>query len=266
MRTIVHTLAYNDRFLIAETVANTVNQNTGKPFEYMVANLGFPLLQWEQQEVTPELLAQAKLENGIINRELAAEVGAKVHTLKNLGVSPNWEQVRQIMEVGDEDVLICADPDERPEQNNWVHAIADVINEDKRIAWCSLMMREQLPLLADGRIRYTEQIIAGHRVYRMHDMMNWAQGGFSGRFLNSIGGVPAPERAPIYGWIEGAAADKFDIRWEWCVLADFYVEHIASPPLYGEWKQWVTSHDVIVENRQMGFEAWLLKYKQSEQK
>lgn len=264
MRTIVHTLGYNVPDMVAETAALTVGMNEDAPFEYLIAHLGFPLSEFHEQEVTKESIINAKLNNGVAIREIAASLNAQVSTLKNLGVSPNWEQVRKLMNVGVNDVLICADPDERPQQDNWVHAISEVIAADPRIAWCSLMMKEQEPLLASGRFRYTEKKIAGHRVYIMHDVMNWAQGGFSGRFLDQIGGVPAMDRAPIYGWIEGAATEQFGIRWDWCILADFYVEHIASPPLYGEWKQWVTSDQVIRNNEQIGFEQWLLKYKVNE--
>lgn len=267
-RTVVHTLGFNTPEMVEETIKLTVSQNTARPFDYVVAHLGFPLSDFNQQKVSEFGIAESKLINGVKIRECAHAHGAKMLTMKNRGVSPNWEQVRTYMEVKEGDVLICADPDERVEQdenkgpNNWVHAISDVIQADPRIAWCSLMMREQEPLLADPRWRWTEKIIAGHRVYIMHDYgFNWAQGGFSGTFLEKVGGVQAMEKAPIYGWIESAATRHFGKRWDFAILADIYVEHIASPPLYGEWKQWVCSPDVVNANGQITFEEWLLKNK-----
>ncbi len=262
MRTIVHTLGYNVPGMVQETALLTRNMNMAKPFEYIIAHCGFPLTEFHQGEVTPEGIKEAHIANGMLIRQYAADVDAQVVTIRNQGVSPNWEFIRQKMQVGDDDVLICADPDERPEQENWVHALAEVMQADKRIAWCSLMMREQVKLLSDPRFKWSEKTIAGHRVYIMHTYgFNWAQGGFSGRFLNSVGGVQAMEKAPIYGWIENAATNHFGTRWDYAILADFYVEHIASPPLYGEWKDWVCSPAVIDNGKQVDFETWLLNNK-----
>ena len=248
--------------MVEETIRLTREQNSAKPFEYMVANLGFPLSEFGQTQVTAAGINETKILNGIRIREAAVKYGAVVQTMRNRGVSPNWEQVRTYMNVGVEDVLICADPDERVENDNWVHAIAEVMQANPRIAWCSLMMREQEPLLADPRFKWTEKVIAGHRVYIMHTYgFNWAQGGFSGKFLDSVGGVQAMEKAPIYGWIESAATQHFGMRWDFAIMADMYVEHIASPPLYGEWKQWVCSPAVINEGKQIDFEQWLLENK-----
>lgn len=251
---IVHTLGFNLSSEIKETTRLLYEQNKQIDFIHVIVDLGFPLLNKDE---IPEDIEKVKLLNTRENLNTADLYDSRFIAIKNTGVSQNWEMVRKQFNVSDNDILICADPDERPQTNEWIKAIKDVITEDNRIAWCSLLMKDQEPFLKNLNIPIVE--IAGQRVYLMDKTISWAQGGFSGKFLNEIGGVPVPTGAPIYGWIETACCEKINqIGYKWAILVDYYVEHTECSPIYREWKTHITSN---VKDGQIDFEIWLKQKK-----
>lgn len=245
---VVHTLAYNLTSEVETATHLLYDQNKGESFTHVIVDLGFPIIKGDE---VPRNIQLAKIENTRQNLNTAIKYNSNFLAIKNKGVSQNWESVRNQMNIKDDEILICADPDERPMTNGWIKAIKDVINNGQKIAWCSLMMKEHLPFLKN----HSKTNIAGHDIYLMNTVFNWAQGGFSGKFLNAIGGVPVPKAAPIYGWIEHACCDKmFPIGYKWAILADYYVEHTECSPLYRKWKTHITTH---VKAGQVSFEEWL---------
>lgn len=245
---VVHTLSYNLASEVHDATKLLYEQNRYLNFRHVIVDLGFPITEGDK---IPDNIDVAKLENSKRNIDTAIKYNSEFISIKNKGVSQNWESVRNQMDIKDEDVIICADPDERPLNNGWVRAINDVITNGNKIAWCSLMMKEHVSFMK----KEDEKYIGGYRVYVMKSVFNWAQGGFSGKFLNEIGGVPVPKDAPIYGWIEHACCDKmFKLGYTWAILADYYVEHTECSTLYRKWKNHVTSN---VKNGQISFDEWL---------
>lgn len=249
-RIVVHTLAYNLASEVREATRLLYEQNDAADFEHLIVDLGFPLLQGDE---IPEDINKAKLFNAQANLNTALQYGSQFCSLRNEGVSQNWNVAKKQMDIRDTDVFICADPDERPKNNGWLKAIRDVISHGPNVAWCSLMMKEHLSHLGNAK----KMNIRGHEVYIMVGSLNWAQGGFSGKFLNEIGGVPVPAGAPIYGWIESACTEKMKKGgYVVAVLADYFVEHTECSPIYRAWKTDVTSN---VKQGQIDFEKWLKK-------
>lgn len=252
-RTIVHTLSYN---LVSETEEATrslYELNYYKDFEHYIVDLGFPLLLGAD---VPEDIEQAKKENTKQLKELCATYGSKYVQLPNVGVSQNWTAVMKYVDLQDGDVLICADPDERPQDKNWVLAVADVLRYGNKIAWCSLLMDEQKPILPNCR---KEEIIVNKiHAWQMNCLISWPQGGFNGKFLNQLGCIPVPTGAPVYGWLEQGCYDAMQANgWNWALLQDYKVEHTECSPLYREWKTKITSE---VTKGQMSFDDFLKNY------
>lgn len=251
-RIIVHTLAYNLTTEVRDATKLLYEQNDKNEFEHLIVDLGFPITNGNE---IPKDIEAAKLINARENLSTAILYGSRFMSIKNEGVSQNWNVVKKQMNPSDNDVLICADPDERPQNNGWVKAVADVIIYGDKIAWCSLIMKEHIPHLMSSEKR----VIQGHNVYILKSSLNWAQGGFSCKFLNEIGGVPVPTGAPIYGWIEDACLQKMKRNgYMVAVLADYFVEHTECSKLYRAWKTDITSN---VKNGQIDFGQWLKKQK-----
>lgn len=247
-RIVVHTLAYNLTTEVREATRLLYKQNANADFEHVIVDLGFPLVEGDK---IPENIDKAKLMNAQENINTAIDYNSQFMSVRNEGVSQNWNMAFKQMKIANDDVLICADPDERPKNDGWLKAVKDVIVHGPNVAWCSLMMQEHLTYFQNSkRIN-----IAGHNVYILSGSLNWAQGGFSGKFLNEIGGVPVPVGAPIYGWIESACSEKMKKgKYVVAVLADYFVEHTECSTLYREWKTDVTSN---VKLGQVDFEIWL---------
>lgn len=249
-RIVVHTLAYNLATEVREATRLLYEQNDAADFEHLIVDLGFPLLLGDK---IPEDIDKAKLFNAQANLNTAFLYNSKFCSIKNEGVSQNWNVAKKQMDLQDTDVLICADPDERPKNVGWLKAVRDVICYGPNVAWCSLMMKEHLNHLGTAK----KMTIHGHEVYILSGSLNWAQGGFSGKFLNEIGGVPVPAGAPIYGWIESACTEKMKAKgYVVAVLADYFVEHTECSPIYRAWKTDITSN---VKAGQVDFEKWLIK-------
>ena len=104
----------------------------------------------------------------------------------------------------------------------------------------SLMMIDHISLLQNKSIGK----VAGHRIMKNVDGINWALIGMSGKFLKGMGSVPYPENAERYGWIEAMIRPHFrELNMDYAVLPDFRVRHTdfelndpGTSKLLREWK------------------------------
>jgi hypothetical protein len=262
MRTIVHTLGYNIPELIEEATESLYKLNPDRNFTHVIADLGYPLGQKrESWEIVPQYMSINKRKNAAEIIEIGTLHSSEFVRFPNKGVSGNWTQVAQMYEVGRTDVLIGADPDERPMDEGWVDAMSKVMQGDSSIAICSLVLPELLAL--EGffdKYFWGEREINGIRVWEGRHMCQWALIGISGNFINAAGGVPSPDAAPLYGWIETACdAHMKRLGMKWVMLPDYRVQHIASSPLAQEWKNWMVGPGL--DQGQISFDEWLIQNK-----
>lgn len=256
MNTVVHTLGYNVAELIREATDSLYKLNPTGNFHHVIADLGYPLgptrAQWESVN------ENAKQENAHEIIDIGFQYGSDVVRLPNVGVSQNWTSIAALYGVGEGDLLIGADPDERPITPGWVDAMSTVAQADPNIAIIVLTLPELLAL--DGF--YDNYFMAevdhcGVRTWYGKHACQWALIGITGNFIAKVGGVPHHTVAPIYGWIEGAcleAMNKLGMRW--VMLPDYLTGHISSAPLAQQWKNYVVQEQSMNEG-QKTFEQWL---------
>lgn len=260
MKVVVHTLGYNVAELVEESTESLRELNEGFDYKHVIVDLGYPLGEERSDWDSFKFIEQAKSNNLYLNNQTSLVYHSDLVKFNNKGVSGNWTTVANLYDIGDGDVLIGADPDERPMDKDWVKAMAEVMDADKNIAVCSLMLPELLEL--EGFFEnyiLAERILNGHRVWYGKAMCQWALIGISGRFIAKAGRVPSPEAAPIYGWIE-TACDAFmrHFGMTWVMLPDYRVQHIASSPLAQEWKNEMVTEKAMNEG-QIDFETWLAR-------
>ena len=155
-RTIVHTLGYNIPTLIDEATESLFNLNPERNFTHVIADLGYPLGQYrETWDIVPQFIPINKRKNAISIIDTATLHKSDCVRIPNRGVSGNWTQIAYLYDIGRGDVLIGADPDERPMDAGWVDAMAKVMQGDSSIAIVSLVLPEQLVL--DSQLRQEEQ-------------------------------------------------------------------------------------------------------------
>lgn len=258
----VHTLCWNLPWEVKEATKSLYELNDRKDFIHIIVDLGFPLVA----DMVPDDIEETKQFQSQLLKGVAKSFGSVYLELENIGVSQNWTSVYDylVREHGftDDDNLICADPDERPEREGWVKAIGDVLQGDHKIGWACMIMPEQRKIL--NRTNTEETVINDISVWKVLGSVNWAQGGFSGRFLSEEGGVPYIEEMPIYGGIEQASILVMDeLGYEWRILPDYVVEHTDydkgtanASRLLRQWK-----NDIIFNlKKQITFEEWLKRY------
>lgn len=257
----VHTLCWNLYHEIEQATESLYGLNDKSDFIHFIVDLGFPL----EKDEKPINVEESIKNNSNRLIDLAFRFGSVYVKLENKGVSGNWDQIYEILKknysFSDDDCLICADPDERPKNKNWVKAVGNALKNND-YAWCSLTMPEHLKILnPHNTIQSFEN---GNRIWRVIGNLNWAQGGFSGRFINECGGVGVLDNMPIYGGIEEASIYLMNkLGYTWCMLPDYIVDHTDyekgtpnASRLLREWK-----NDIIFNlSEQITFEEWLRKY------
>lgn len=253
----VHTLSFN---LVTETekaVRLLYELNDKKDFKHVIVDLDFPI---EEDEV-PKNFSNCKKRNTNRLKKMALEYGSDYVKFENKGVSDNWTQVFDYFNVTENDILICADPDEHPKDRFWIRAIEKVIKGDPTYGWVSLVMPEHFNVL--NKNNTVEKTINKERVWDVLGVINWAQGGFNGKFLKEINGIPGLETHPIYGNIEAASLIVMKhLGYKWCILPDYIVEHTdfevnseGSSSLLREWKNFIIYN--IDRFGQISFEQYL---------
>jgi len=249
----VHSLSFNLPSETEEATRLLYELNPDGNFRHIIVDLGFPL---EFGADIPQDIEKAKERNSEKLKTIAKCYGSEYVKFPNIGVSQNWNQVMKHVNLKDGDVLICADPDERPLNKGWVNAIADVLTHPKMAA-CALVMPDQKPFLEKNPNAVTKSVIKGHNVFLINGTLSMAQVGFSGDYLIKNGGVPVPDGWGIYGYIENAFAKslhKFGLGW--AILSDYYCTHTECSTLYRAWKDDITSGE-FTGLRQIPFEQWL---------
>jgi hypothetical protein len=269
----VQTLGYNLVDEINKSLARLYALNSRADFGHILVDLGFPL---RHGDIIPANIEETKHNNSVLLKYMASKVYSSEYVkLPNVGVSQNWTAVYKYIDkkygFANSDILIGADPDERPIHKNWVRAMRHVIDEDPTIGVVSLLMTDHLQFVNQWKQdeMFYERSIGGERVWFFRGNLNWALIGLSGTFINKIGEIPVPAHAPKYGWIEAELIKKLaQHNFQWCVLPEYQVEHTdyernspGSSKLYREWK-----NDVVHRINQVGqpdFEEWLIKKSQS---
>jgi len=231
---LVHTLAFNLPSEVEIATRLLYEQCNGDFNKHVIADLGFPI----SEDKLPNSILEAKAINSEKLKSIAKQYGSEYIQLPNIGVSQNWNQIIQHYNLK-EGVIICADPDERPKNNNWVKAIADVIQMQPKFAWVSLNTEAHENQIQSNLIKHYKINYYQYRLYSILGISNWAQGGFNVEFVNDIGEIPIPHNHKIYGSLEFASYQKMAGRYGWCILKDFYVEHTECAHLYREWKNYV---------------------------
>jgi len=211
----VHTLCWNLPSEVEKVTKKLYELNDSSQFKHIIVDLGFPLVNDPVYNVEDN-----KKHNTKELIRIAKKYGSTYVKMENVGVSQNWTQVYKYLNMEPEDVLIGQDPDEHPQSQDWIIAMADVIREGYSMT--ALMMTDHKPLL-HGR---KTQNVAGRRVLSNVKGINWALIGFSGAVLDKMGGVPVPNSADTYGWIENAVREQFAKHNEnYAVLTDYTVRH-----------------------------------------
>jgi hypothetical protein len=254
----VHTLCWNLPSIVDKAIKSLYDLNNKKDFKHIIVDLGFPLIE----DKIPEDIEKNKAEGSEILKEMANRYGSKYLKIKNVGVSQNWDAVRKYLKVKDGDILCCQDPDEIAQTPNWIKAVGDVMRTSGKYGWISLTMPEHLPIL--NPINTREYIINRIRVWEVIGSLNWAQGGFYGKFLNDYGKVEYMNEMPIYGGIEQASLYAMkQTGYTWAMLPDYIVNHEdyekGSPGHSKLLRQW-KNHIIFETKTQITFEQWLKEY------
>ena len=233
-----HTLAYN---LVSEVEKATQQlYEMNNDFCHIIVDLGFPL---EESDVIPKNIEKAKANNSRKLKTLAKKYGSRYLKIKNIGVSQNWTAVYKHLKMNDDDILIGVDPDERPQQNNWVEAMAAVLRSPEKIGMATLTMPQQKKIVLSKKT-FT---ISGVKAVVPISNTNWALIGFTKLFLDEMGGVPHPPYAERYGWIEAEVYPNFEkYGYDLCFLPDYEVVHTdyeldnsVGSKILREWKNLV---------------------------
>lgn len=251
----VFTLGYNLVSEIAKTTKLLYEQNNRDHFHHIIVDLGFPMVE---QGKIPDDFGVAKFNNTLSLMHLAQMYGSEYLSFPNVGVSQNWTRVCKHINPKDDDVLIGADPDERPLNEGWVKAMADVLKGSTGMA--TLMCPDQPEVAAKVSM---VRNISGHKVlFPASRNYCWALIGISGRFFNALKEIPFPSGAARYGWIETALYPKFSqLGFDWCALPEYLVNHTVwdGPSLLQDWKYYITNN---IKNGQISFEDYLTMRKE----
>lgn len=257
----IMSLCFNLPSEMEQRTKELYERNKGIKFKHYIIDLGFPL---EYGSDIPDNVEQAKKNNTEYLLSICKEYGSEYLKFENIGVSQNYTQFMKAVQLKDEDILICADPDEIVHTDGWVIALAKVIRSSNNIAWCGLSMADQVPYM-DTMDTVKKLTVKDIRVNEINGIISCAQWGISGAFLNKCGGMPVPNGWSVYGFAEGAMYEKMmEFGWWWGMLPDYIVEHSETSTIYREYKDAVTSGNYTAE-KQINFETWLeLKQKGNE--
>jgi len=248
----VHTLAWNLPSETEKSVKLLYEQNDN--FEHYIVDLGFPIYKDER----PKDLEESRKRTSEMYKELANKYASKYVKFENIGVSQNWTQIAKYLDLKDNDILIGADPDERPLHEGWIKAMSDVLRNG-RYGVVSLMMVDHWGPLQYERQRKCE----GHNIITK-DHSNWALIGLSSKLLKGLDEVPRVEEASIYGWLEDAIRSNMAVHeLRSCILRDYHVRHTdysehseGSSKLLREWKDFIILQATKKEE-QITFEEFL---------
>lgn len=257
----VHTLSYN---LPSETEKATnllYSLNNANDFKHYIIDLSFPLAEGN---VLPTNIQKAQNHNSEKLKDICRRYGSTYVKMPNIGVSQNWEQVWKHLNMKPKDVLMGADPDERPKQSDWVYAMGEV-NRIDRIGLVSLMVEAHVPLVAKlNKKEFKHNMI---KYITVPDAINWGLIGMTGEWMSRIGHIPYPKNAEKYGWIEFEMHPMFrQFGYKWVILPEYVVGHTdyelgsaGSSRILREWKNTIV-HKLQIVTREYGHQISLEEY------
>lgn len=252
----VFTLGYNLVSEIAKTTKLLYEQNDRKDFHHIIVDLGFPMVEAGK---IPDDFGVAKFNNTIALMQLSQMYGSEYLALPNIGVSQNWTAVCRHINPQDDDILIGADPDERPMNEGWMKAMSDVL-----LSGNNGMVTLMCPGQPEVARKVSQSVkIQGHEVlFPKTRNYCWALIGITGKFFRALGEMPYPTGALRYGWIETVLYPKFhQLGFSWCALPEYLVNHTVwdGPSLLQDWKYYITSN---LKGGQLSFEDYLTMKKE----
>jgi hypothetical protein len=259
----VHTLAYNLPSQVEGATKLLYQQNDN--FKHYIVDLGYPIVK---AGVVPDNIQKSKKINSEKLKEIAAKYGSKYVKMPNKGVTRNWDAFVKYINPYDEDIIIGADPDERPLNDGWVNAMSKVTREGYGLV--TLMMPDHLDWKRQaGRMNKQSVIVVnGIKILKNFENINWGLIGISGKFFNEYGGMPL---APgIYGWMERTVnAELKRLNHDYAILTDYLVKHTdyeygdkGTDDLLREWKNLIIFQ--IKKYGQITFDEFLMRRKRGE--
>jgi hypothetical protein len=233
----VHTLSYNLPSETEKATASLYSLNNSADFKHYIIDLGFPLVDGGE---LPKNIQKAKDCNSEKLKDVCRKYGSTYIKMPNIGVSQNWQQVWKHLNMKPKDVLIGADPDERPLQKDWVYGMGEV-NRLERIGLTSLMVEAHVPMLAKMNKREFEH--NGIKYFTINEAINWGLIGMTGEWMETIKTIPYPKNALKYGWIEFEMYPMFKQHgFKWVILPEYVVSHtdyeLGSPGSSRILRQW----------------------------
>ena len=247
MRNICFTMAYNLTSQVRKITKLLYEQNKSD-FKHIIFDLGFPLTE----DAKPDNIQEAKKKNTTELKKICLDYGSEYMQLENIGISQNWTNIYKIINPSHDDVMIGVDPDEIPQHSGWVKAMGNALRGN-RIAMASLMITDHIQYAHGWAADKVD--INGVKCYLMHGVINYALIGFTGEFLKVANGIPVPDIANRYGYLEYALHPLFDkYKFDWVVLEDFHVEHTYPCQVYHGWKNYVLQQG----NNQITFDEYLM--------
>jgi hypothetical protein len=252
-RNLVFSLCFNLVSEAEKAIKLLYHQNDINDFEHTVVSCEFPLIKGDE---IPDNIEVAKEENRYALQVLADRYGSKFLSIKNIGVSQNWDTLYRHFKPDDSDVMTCCDVDEIPLESGWVKALGSVLRADDTIGYAAPTLIDNKKVLKNSNYA-KPKVVAGHNVYEMIGSCNYGLLGISGRLMNKMGGLEPYHATPIYGNIESVlltAIKKHGMKW--VMLRDYTQEHTNVPILFRQWK-----NDIIFgihKNNQISFEEWLI--------
>ena len=240
------TLAYNLIPMIEESINSLYELNDN--FHHIIVDVGFPLIIDEK----PSSIKEAKEHNTSELKRICSKYGSEYLQIENIGVSQNWNAVIKHLNISKNDVIIGVDPDERPQNKNWLNAMAEVLSVEN-IGMTALMITDHVQYVSGWAME--EKSIGPINYYEMHGFVNMALIGFSGRFLDIIKEIPIPPTANVYGHIETTLNVRLaELGYYWAITKDYTVEHLWSCKLLNDWKGYICAK---ADPNQLSFEQYL---------
>lgn len=173
----------------------------------------------------------------------------------NSGLSGGYNYLIANLRTEPDDIIIGLDPDTFPVTPNWGRALVSVLQQDKRIAWASLMNPPAEPELKQRG--YVPEMVGGELVWHaqqacVNSICAWRAG-----TLQELGGLQEPKK--YYGGIESMMFPMVKrLGLSWAYLPEYREECsplVESHPLYRKYKQ----EYALKNSTQDDFATWLKK-------
>ncbi len=192
---------------------------------------------------------------------LAKSFGCKfIDSGSDLGLHHSLNNAVKQIGLGDDDILICVDPDDRPTPG-FVQAIEEAMRVDKSLAVLALNFWVIDQRIKENKLKLGIDYDYSYSVWIHPSVEMFTIAAFNMKFINSIGGFDEP--LPFYGGLESYLHSK----WAPMGMRLGYLEHYRAdatnvdrgdPKLFDpEFRLWKNAH---VAGYKGGFEEWLREF------